>query len=346
MIKAAIFADDVPWYSGDIVEYVYGNERINRIASLTDLYPQRITSGNLIDHLHQLGDLDVLFTCWGMFPFEDNILNQLPKLRAVFHAGGSVASFAENFHKRGIIVCNANNANAIPVAEFCLAQILLSCKGAWSNSLACRRGPWHQAAMPTGPGVYGETIALLGIGAVSRYLLKLLAPFRLRVIAISDYLTPEQAHAMGIAALVDLDTAFREAYVISNHLPDHLDTEGILNKHHFESMRAGAVFINTGRGRQVNEKEMIEVLKRRSDLTALLDVQYPEPPRADSPLYSMPNIHLTSHIAGSVNDEVRRMADAMIVEFLRWRDRQALENEVIVENLFKIERSQFAVQSA
>lgn len=69
-------------------------------------------------------------------------------------------------------------------------------------------------------------------------------------------------------------------------------------------MRQGATFINTGRGAQVDEAGLIEVFKRRPDLTALLDITCPEPPEDGSELYTLPNIHLSSHIAGSKNDEV------------------------------------------
>jgi phosphoglycerate dehydrogenase-like enzyme len=88
---------------------------------------------------------------------------------------------------------------------------------------------------------------------------------------------------------------------------------------HFLSMRQGATFINTGRGAQVNEAGLLAALQARPDLTALLDVQHPEPPEAGSPLYTQPNIHLTSHIAGSLNDEVLRMPDYMIEDFKRWQ---------------------------
>ena len=117
---------------------------------------------------------------------------------------------------------------------------------------------------------------------------------------------------------VSLEEVFKKALVISNHLPDRDDNVGVLNGELFRSMREGAVFINTGRGRQVNEPEMIEVLEERADLTALLDVVYPEPPVAGSKLYTLPNVRLSPHIAGSMNDEVHRMSDYMISEYKRF----------------------------
>ena len=89
-------------------------------------------------------------------------------------------------------------------------------------------------------------------------------------------------------------------------------------------MRPGAVFINTGRGLQVNEQELISVLQQRPDLTALLDVTKPEPPQAGSLLYSLPNVQLTSHIAGALNNETRRLVQCVLDEFQRWLQHQPL----------------------
>jgi phosphoglycerate dehydrogenase-like enzyme len=317
-IKAVVMADNVPWYDGDVVDYIYGSERLEEIRKMTELHPVQITSENLEWELPKLVEVEVIFSCWGMFPLTDEQLDQLPNLKAVFYAGGSVNGFSEALLERGITLCNAAEANAIPVAEFCLAQIILACKGVYFNTQLCRQGPWKQSEMPVGNGVYGETVALLGIGSISRHLLKLLKPFNLRIIANSNYLTDEQAREMGIDQLVGFEEAFSEGYVVSNHLADKPSGQGILTQEMFASMRQGATFINTGRGAQVDEEGMIDVLEQRSDLTALLDVQHPEPPEAGSRLFSQPNIYMTSHIAGSTNDEVQRMADFMLDDFERW----------------------------
>jgi phosphoglycerate dehydrogenase-like enzyme len=317
-LKTVLMANDVPFYAGDVVEYIYGAERLKKIAELSDFHPVRVTSENLETELPKLKEIEAIFSCWGMLPITDAHLDRMPNLKAVFYAGGSVNGFAKPFLERGITVCNAVEANAIPVAEFCLAQILLASKGVYRNTQLCRKGPWKQSEMPVGKGVYGETVALLGIGAISRYLLKLLKPFNLRIIAVSNYLSAEEAKNMGIDKLVSIEEAFREGYVVSNHLADKPANKGVLRREHFESMRQGATFINTGRGAQVDEEGMIDVLEQRPDLTALLDVQHPEPPAAGSRLFAQPNVYMTSHIAGSTNDEVQRMADFMLADFQRW----------------------------
>lgn len=326
-LKAVIMADNEAFYNGDIIDYVYGNERLNYIRDMTDLYPVRVTSENFEEEILNLRDIEVIFSTWGMLKLTYKQLDYLPNLKIVFYAAGSTQAFAVPFLERGVTLCSAVKANAIPVAEFCLAQIILSMKGAYRNSQLCKKGPWVQGNMPVGRGFYDETIALIGIGEISRHLLYLLKPFRVNIIAVSGYLSrnPQQAKEIGIDRIVTIEEAFKEAYVISNHLPNKIGNRGVITKKHFESMREGATFINTGRGAQVSEVDLIEVLKARPDLTALLDVQQPEPPNANSELYLLSNVHMTSHIAGSNNNEVRRMADFMIEDFKRWINNEPLK---------------------
>jgi phosphoglycerate dehydrogenase-like enzyme len=88
------------------------------------------------------------------------------------------------------------------------------------------------------------------------------------------------------------------------------------------------LFLNTARGEVVDESGMIEVLRRRPDLQAVLDVTAPEPPAPDSPLYVLPNVVLTPHIAGSVEAECLRMGQAMVDEFVRYQAGQPLRWEI------------------
>ncbi len=285
---------------------VYTSAQIAEIAGITDLLPgicdvEMINSG-------KLAEVEVIFSTWGIPVFDAQMLDNMPALKAVFYAAGMTDGFAMPLLDRGIKIFSAWSANAIPVAEYCLAQILLSLKG-YFRSERNFHSPENYNKKLAGPGIYGETVALIGSGAVSTHLQKLLKPFALNVIVVSSF-----AHERTIS----LEEAFATAKVVSNHLPNRPEDAGILNGKLFASMRHGATFINSGRGTQVNEVEMIEVLNKRQDLTAILDVTAPEPPVAGSPLYTMPNVFLTPHIAGSVNDETRRMADYMIAEYRRF----------------------------
>ena len=164
-----------------------------------------------------------------------------------------------------------------------------------------------------------ETVALIGEVAISGKVQEMLKNFYLKVFVVPS--RPERR-------TISLEEVFRTAYVVSNHLPNREDNQKILTKEMFASMRPNATFINTGRGAQVDEKGLIEVLKQRPDLTALLDVTWPEPPQEGSELYTLPNVRLSSHIAGSLNDEVHRMADYVIGDYIRFAGGEPLVHEV------------------
>jgi phosphoglycerate dehydrogenase-like enzyme len=131
--------------------------------------------------------------------------------------------------------------------------------------------------------------------------------------------------------LLPLDELFRRADVVSLHTPLLKETEGMITGAHLASMKPGATFINTARGAIVREKEMIEALKKRPDLQAVLDVTHPEPPEPGSPLYTLPNVILTPHIAGSMDGECRRMGRYMVEELRRFVDGKPLRWQITRE---------------
>ena len=309
---------------------VYGAGRYERLQEVCDLVPGILSATQMEERIDELAHVEALFTTWGI-PQLEPILDRLPRLAAVFYAAGSVRSFAPALLERDIIVVSSWAANGIPVAEFTVAQILLACKGYFHNTRDYT-GPDARSKLHRGAGVFGETVGLIGIGVIGHAVIERLKSFELRVIVHDPFLPSEEAASLGVEK-VSLDELFAQSYVISNHLPNLEHLRGLLNGDHFERMRPDASFINTGRGAQIEEADLIRVWSERPDLTALLDVTFPEPPVAGSPLYELPNVHLSSHIAGSMNDEVVRMADFVIEEFGRWERGEPLLYQVTAERL-------------
>jgi phosphoglycerate dehydrogenase-like enzyme len=242
-----------------------------------------------------------------------------------------VKEFARPFLERGIQVVSGKRANAKSVAEFCLAQILLGMKGYFRNTREYQT-PEYYSRPYRGPGNNGDTVAIIGAGEIGRMTLELLRPLPMEKIVVETYLSSADATALG-ARKVTLAEAFATAQVVSNHLADSPATKGVLTGALFRTMRPGAVFMNTGRGPQVVEADLLAVLHERPDLTALLDVTDPEPPDAQSPLFNLPNVNLTTHMAGSFNNEIPRMADLIIEEFLAFRENRPLHCSVSLHEL-------------
>lgn len=310
---------------------VYGQGRMERLAGLTQLYDDIVSGAQLPQCAADIADVEAVFSTWGIPKLTEENLQLLPALKIVFYAAGSVRSFAPLLLERGIRVVSSWGANAVPVAEFSLAQVLLSTKGYWRNVRDFDR-PEARGSAFRGPGNFGETVGLIGAGMVGRALIDLLRPFQLRVVVHDPFLPDDDAQQLGVEK-VSLAELFEQSIVVSNHLPNLEELRGLLDGALFESMRPDATFINTGRGAQVNEPDLIGVLQQRPDLTALLDVTMPEPPDEGSPFYTMPNVRLSTHIAGSLGDEVVRMADYAIDEYERWKKGEPLLWEVTAERL-------------
>lgn len=311
----------------------------NRRANLEDelrnagyrVLENHLDTRNFDQRAGELHDVELIFATWGMPALSPAQLDKMPNLRAVFYAAGSVQHFARPFLERGITICSAWAANGVPVAEWTLAQILLANKGYWPNLRACSN-PQTRRNAPHGRGNFGATVSILGAGQIGRKVIELLQPFALKIIVFDPFLSAHDAEILGVET-VNLDEAFARGQVVSNHLANLPATVGMLRGAHFAQLPENATFINTGRGATVCENELIETLRARPDLTALLDVTEPEPPLPDSPFYSLPNAHLTSHIAGSIGDETVRMADYMIAEWQRWQRGQELHYQVTLAML-------------
>jgi phosphoglycerate dehydrogenase-like enzyme len=230
-------------------------------------------------------------------------------------------------------VTSAYAANAVPVAEYTLATILFSLKHGWALSRQTveeRRFPSRDGA----PGCYGSVVGLISMGMIARTLVKLLAPFDLKLLAYDPFLSEREAEELGVER-VSLHEVFRRSQVVSLHSPLFAETEGFITDELLASMGSGATFINTARGQLVREQELIDVLLRRPDLHAVLDVAQDEPPAVTSPLYKLSNVTLTPHIAGSVGAECRRLGRYIMEELKRYVSGQPLRWVVTPELAFR-----------
>ncbi len=312
--------------SSDSYALIYGEPEQRDIAARVQLLAPPQTPEKAAAQPALLREVEVIFSGWGAPRLDDAFLQTTPNLKLFLYGAGSIRGFTTPaFWNRNIPICSAWAANALPVAEYTLAQILFSLKHGWHFAAEIKRlGAYpHRGVVP---GAYQSTVGILSLGMIGRRVVELLKPFDLRVLAYDPFVKPDEAEALG-ATLVPLDTLFRECDVVSLHTPWLKETEGLITGAHFASMKPGATFINTARGAIVREPEMIDMLGKRPDLFAVLDVTYPEPPLPGSPLYTLPNVILTPHIAGSMNAECRRMGRFMIEELdrfiaaqpLRWR---------------------------
>lgn len=279
-----------------------------------------------------LREVEVLYTSWGCPPLTAEVLRRAPKLRAVVHAAGSVKGHVtEACWQRGIVVSSAAAANAEPVAEYTLAAILFANKRVLDIARIYRdertAADWDRRF--PGFGNYRRTIGVVGASRIGRRVIELLRPFAMDVLVSDPYLTQD----LGVAQ-VELDELVERSDVISLHAPSLPETRHLIDARRLALMRDGATLINTARGALVDQGALVaEVTSGR--LHAVIDVTEPEVLPAGSPLYDLPNVLLTPHIAGSLGGELSRMADLALDELVRYARGLPFEHGIEAEALVR-----------
>lgn len=313
-----------------ILERVYGPDEQRDIAALVSVTEPAQTAVSIKQNLSLLRDVEIILSSWGCPVMDRVFLEAAPSLKVVFYGAGSVRGFVTpEFWERGIVLSCAWAANAVPVTEYTLSQILFCLKHGWQDALATKQQGRLVRKEPV-PGAYGSTVGIISLGMIGRRVCELLRGFDVKVLAYDPYATADVARRLNVT-LCSLDEVFARSDVVSLHTPWLKETENMITGRHFSMMKPGASFINTARGAVVNEPEMITVLTQRPDIFAVLDVTHPEPPVPGSPLFSLPNVVLTPHIAGSMDSECRRMGRFMVDELKRYLNGEPLQWQITRE---------------
>jgi phosphoglycerate dehydrogenase-like enzyme len=289
---------------------------VERIRAAVDVDPDVV-----LDRFEgaRLSDVELLITGWGCAPLTADVLGAAPRLRAIVHTAGTVRHHVTDAcWERGIAVSSAAAANAVPVAEYAVAMILLAGKRVPEIARRFRGERVQQDWNVLFPeaGNYRTTVGLLGASLIGRRVAELLRPFDVEVLLHDPYVADDEIRELG-ADPVGLDEVFARGGVVSLHAPLLPSTRGMVDARLLGLMRDGATLINTARGGLVDHVALErELLSGR--LRAVLDVTTPEPLPADSPLWDCDGVLLTPHIAGSKGNELRRLADSAADEVQRW----------------------------
>lgn len=266
-----------------------------------------------------LARAEVLLTGWGTAHLDAPGLAAAPQLRAVLHAGGSAlaAVDADAARERGLLLSNAGLANSVPVAEYTLAMILLAGTGAQRGERLYRqtRAAVDREESLVGYGNLRRTVGIVGASRIGRMVVELLRPFALTVVVADPTLDDAEAADLGVE-LVSLAELARRSHVVSLHVPVLPSTVGMVDAAFLAALPDGATLINTARGVVVDQEALVAEL-RTGRIDAVLDVTEPDPLPADHPLFDLPNVVLTPHVAGALGTEISRMGRVLLDEVAR-----------------------------
>ncbi|NGP44762.1 hydroxyacid dehydrogenase [Bacillaceae bacterium SIJ1] len=316
---------------------VYPQAVRDKIEAKVKMIAPPLSAEGLLNRPELLREVDVLFSGWGAPVLDRTLLDAAPQLKAFFYAAGSVKRIVTDaVWDRGLIMSSAYAANAVPVAEYALSQILFSLKRGWRFATMIKEEQrFPKKSSIEIPGAYGSTVGIISLSTIGRNVCRLLEPFDVNIVVYDPTVSKDDALALGVE-LVSLAEVFKRADVVSCHAPLLEATIGLLQREHFSSMKPNATFINTSRGKIVRQEDMLEVLHERHDLTAVLDVTDPEPPEPGAAIFSMPNVIITPHIAGSEARECGRMGEYMLDELKRFQNNEPLYWQVTKESFAKM----------
>lgn len=229
---------------------------------------------------------------------------------------------------RGTVLTNSSAVYDEPCAQHLLAMILALARGL-PGALDLQRGDrsWPMLAIrSTLPLLNGQTILLLGFGAIARRLVELLRPLKMNIVAVRREIKGDES--VPVVNVSAVNEWLPRADHVVNILPANDDTKNFLSAERLAILKPGAIVYNIGRGTTLDQDALMKELRRGRIAAAYLDVTEPEPLPSDHPLWITPNCFITPHTGGGHVTEKRRQVDHFLDNLRRYEKGEALNNQV------------------
>lgn len=295
----------------------FPQENIDKIESLFEVDWNR-TGAKLSKEelIERIKDCDVVFTSWGSNVFDEEVLQHAPKLKLLAHFAGSVAHHVTpELYDRGIKVISGNDGHfAESVAEAALLYTIMGLRRIKRSILLMEHEKgdgWHKNAYNTKKGLFDRTVGLVGYGAVTKHFVKLLQPFRCKLKVYNYQPIPQEELKKYHMEQVSIEEVFKTCDVVSVHLAWNPQTEHMVSKSLIQSMKDGALLVNTARGMVIDEEALTEEVKT-GRIWAVLDVVSQEPLSSDSVLYDLEDVTIIPHEGGPTRDRLKFIVSDLI----------------------------------
>ena len=279
--------------------------------------------------IRSIGDSEVYMTCWGSPRLSAPILETAPDLKLLVHLGGTVAPFvSDEMWARGIRVISGNAFLAESTAEGALAYLLAAQREIPFYSRELKENKRWKKSDSENRGLLGKTVGIVSYGAVARNFVRMLQPFRVKILVYDIVPIPEEEKKRYGMEQVNPDTLFSESEIISIHTPLNDKTHRLIGRELLRLIQPNALLLNTSRG-QVIDQSALEAELETGRFRALLDVFETEPPAPDCKLFSLPNVIMMPHMAGPTTDLRPQIAQALIREAYGYLEkREPLTHEI------------------
>jgi D-3-phosphoglycerate dehydrogenase len=237
----------------------------------------------------------------------EDVLNAADELVVVGRAGVGIDNIdLAAATERGVMVVNAPLSNILSTAEHALALLLASARNIPQAHSALVAGRWEKSKWE-GVELYGKVLGLLGIGRIGTLVAQRANAFGMRVVAWDPWTSPERAKQMGVE-MMELDELAPVADFLSIHLLKTKESTGLVDAKLLAKMKPTARIVNAARGGIVNEADLAAAIESGQIAGAALDV-FEQEPITDSPLFKLPSVVVTPHLAASTLEAQDKASD-------------------------------------
>lgn len=269
--------------------------------------PERLSAfGTVSSDLATLGQAHVLLVR-SKTQVNADLLAKAPNLKLVIRGGVGMDNVDKKLcAEKGIKAMNTPRASSVAVAEMTLAFMLAIPARLIEAHTSMKEGKFLKSELKR-TELFKKTLGLVGAGAIATEVAKRAQAFGMEVVAFDPFLKEHP-----IAKLVSLDALAAQADVISFHTPLTDETRGMVNAAFLAKLKDGVILVNTGRGKCVNDADLAAALHSGKVRAYGTDVWPSDPPPADCPLLSAPNVFMSPHIGGSSRENLGRIGDEVV----------------------------------
>ena len=270
--------------------------------------PERLAPyGNVSSDLATLGQANVLLVR-SKTKVDADLLAKAPNLKLVIRGGVGMDNVDKKLcAEQGIQAINTPRASSVAVAEMAMAFMVAIPARLIEAHTSMKEGKFLKSELKR-TELFKKTLGLIGAGAIASEVAKRAQAFGMEVLAFDPFLKEHP-----IARLVGLDELAAKADVISLHTPLTDETRGMVNAALIAKMKDGVILINTGRGKCVVEAELAAALQSGKVRAYGTDVWPSDPPPADCPLLSAPNVFMAPHLGANSKENLGRIGDEVVL---------------------------------
>jgi D-3-phosphoglycerate dehydrogenase len=301
-------------------DYVGGRKDIEAIA-----FPQTIATPALHALLREADGIALTTT-----PFSAADIEAAPRLRAVGRIGvGYDAVDVQALSRRRIPLMICGTDNSPTVAEYAMFMMLSLCKRGPAMDALVRQGRWGDRLVDGPTELLGKTLLIVGFGRIGTRIARRALAMEMNVQVYDPYVPADSVRAAGCEPAAELDAALPGADFVTLHCPKTAETTTLFGAGRLARMKPGARLINTARGGLVDEAALYDALTAGKLAGAGIDTFEREPALTDNPLFTLPNVIVSAHIAGNAREALDRKAVTVVRNLLSVLDGAPIRENVV-----------------